>query len=458
PWDGSPASGLPAAVQLANRNLLKTDLTTAIRDHLDGVASDVSATASLRRLPMDQFEGAGRAAKRVVDNRFSRWLQPVALTPTQEAARHNFQFRGSGPNQTLFDSIDPAQRSAAGMSPAGDPLDLASWIAETDTAAETVQASHNFDKNRSSDEEDFLINEVLNPFVADPTNNADLIRYDLFGGFAIAADQVVAPSTVTAGLSDVSPGSGVPSPAERSARWEMWKLLVHEYLHKVTHPAFSRAAGRNRIMTEGFTEMFTKETLQAELPGAPNDPAIRDEVEGGSFGAPPAGIVGGYSPGSYGPYLARAENVRDTAIGPPGGENAVKAAYFQGHVEFLGLSPAGAALAPRTTPPDEVDVPAGITTLAQLSTAANVSEDDIRAANSGLTAAGPLPARLRVPGAREHLVVEARNVVGSPEPTAETKDQIARQNGVLPANLERANPGVDWATLTEGQKILIPRH
>ena len=450
-WDGASVGGVVTPAAQVKRDELKAELTQALRDHLTAAMPHINAKAGLRRLPMTEFEGAGRAAKQVTDNRFSAWTAPAVLTASQASVRHNFQFRGSGPDQTLFDAYDPAQRAATGHPI--DPDDLANWIAETDSAANTVQSSHNFDPNRGGEEQTFLQTEILDPFVA--ANRPDLEKYDTFG-FAISGDQIVAPSSVSGAFSDVAANPGEPSPAERRARWGMWALLVHEYLHTLAHPTFSLAARGNRIMTEGFTEMFTKETLEAELPNAPGNVALRTEIEGGDFGAPPAGIVPAYSAGSYAEYLTRAENIRDTAIGPPGGENAVKAAFFQGHVEFLGLTPSGAEAPARTGPPDQIAVPSGITTLSQLAAATGVSEAEIVAANSGFSPGDPLPAEMIVPGTREHIAVAARGFAGTIR--VESKAQIAAQNGVTESDLERANPGVNWSALTEGQRILIPKH
>src|SRR5262249_28031998 len=159
----------------------------------------------------------------------------------------------------------------------------------------------------------------------------------------ISGTRIVIGSSVTEGLSDVAVG-GVPSPAERGAKWDAFLTLVHEYIHTLEHPASKTASQGNRVVLEGFCEMFTREGRVPLLPGAGGDVALRTQVEGADHGAPPAGIVltPYATPPDYLTYVQQAEAIRDNAIGGPGGANAVKAAYFQGHVEFLGLTPAGA--------------------------------------------------------------------------------------------------------------------
>ncbi len=458
PWDGASTGGTVTPAAQAARAVLKRDLKDAMTNHLNSAMPGIRQVATARRLPMTAFEGAGRAAKQVTDARFGSWATAAALTPMQAGNRASFQFTASGPNPTLLDAYDPAQRTAAGH--AVNPEDLADWIANTHGNA--VQQAHHFNQATPGEQETFFVNEILTPFVN--SRRSDLEMYDLYG-FAISGDRIVLPSSVMEGMSDTPGAGGEPSPAERAAKWGAWKTLVHEYLHTLAHPVFEEVenAGQvnSRIMKEGFCELFTKEVLLAELPAAPGNVALRTAVEGGNYSPPTPDIVGTYDPGDYAEYLRHAENIRDTAIGGPGGANAVKAAYFQGHVEFLGLDPHGnwaTPASPGTT--DLIGVPAGITTLAALATATGASEAEIRTANPGLTPGAPLPASLNVPGCREHLVVEALNQVGTTiiGRQAETKAQIATQNGVTEAELDRANPSVNWTSLTSGQRILIPRH
>jgi hypothetical protein len=170
-----------------------------------------------------------------------------------------------------------------------------------------------------------------------------------------------------------------------------------------------------------------------------------------------------------------AEEVRDGMRGPDrstgrcssqrdgGGNNGAKAAYFQGHVELLGLSPTAPGVAgPIRARADEVAVPEGVTTIAALSVASGVPPAEISTANPGLTD-GAFPPTVRLPGCREHIVMGYSTTAPAPvESVAETRAQIAAQNGVTTAMLDRANPGVaaraGWGTLPAGTSDLNPRH
>ena len=107
-----------------------------------------------------------------------------------------------------------------------------------------------------------------------------------------------------------------------------------------------------------------------------------------------------------------------------------------------------------------MSIPPGVTTFVELEAASGVPEAEARKLNGGLSEPFTAGAKVKLPGCRDHLVVVDRDAAGPDVP--ETKQQIADQNGVTPAALEKANPKVTadgaWGTLTESQRILIPRH
>jgi hypothetical protein len=317
-------------------------------------------------------------------------------------------------------------------------------------------AAHNFDPERTSEGEGaWLRNEVITPFATAPANKADLERYDQFG-FGLQPE----PGKIV--LSPTTPGSslaagGAPNIADRSRMWRTWHTAVHEYLHNLVHPAFGRTV-RGPVMREGFTEYFTKGVLTKAAPVAHQNQGLVAKVEGGIFSPPttPA-LVGPYAtPKSYAANLSHVENV---AAKVPGGANAIRAAYFQGHVEKLGIDPATStfvAAPPATFDPSLVDVPAGMTDLNDVALRTGVPLGDIRTANPALKEKSPLPPKLHLPQVREHKVVgisDAGGVVAT-----EAAEQIAVQNGVSVDALKFANPAVNWGALIQGQKVLIPRH
>jgi peptidoglycan hydrolase-like protein with peptidoglycan-binding domain len=448
PWDGA---GSDAQAQ-ANRDALAAELTAALEAMVARAHPRAQERQRLRHVPVRDFEGAGNQAKRYVDATYGGLTSAAVLTRAQRHQRASFSFQAG---RTLLDTTDPSQYQV-------DVADTADWMAETGKDAKTATRAHSFDKSRSQQERSFLDTHVLAPFVARHRAQIELMdRYlfaTAFGGRVWMAPVIEASTD----FPDTPGADGSPSPAERRARWGEWETLVHEYIHTLEHPGFSDATRSRRIMTEGFCEMFTKEVLEQAIPAAKadSDPELRKGVEGSMpDGRPFPGfqptLVPDYSPGAYAEYLSHAEAVRDQ-LGA-GGRNAVRAAFFTGHVELIGLTPRGAAATPAAAGDDElVAVPEGIRSIGALAVLTGSSEETIRQANGNLPQGAPLPhGMVRVPGVRHHVVVEARD---GRERQTEGRAEIADQHGVTEAALERANPGVRWASLTAGQRILVPVH
>ncbi|MGH9133381.1 MAG: peptidoglycan-binding domain-containing protein, partial [Ilumatobacteraceae bacterium] len=423
-WDGR--------TDATKRQELQDELIAELQAHLDAKTPRMrdmeAAKAAGSVLSTQEREGAGAAAKRYADAQFGELASAAVLTRSQERARAAFRFE-AGVN--LLDASDPAVRPP-------DPRDLAEWMSDTDDDATDVQTNHHFNRRREGQGEPAFFERVMRDFIGRGTNEADLRRYDLFGFFFTqAGPRVLSQVAVlpTAEFTGDAPVHGGPSDAERAERWATWETLVHEYFHVLAHPAFSAAAAGNRILTEGFCELFTKAVLDGA--GAVDtakddaDSALRIDVEGGDFPGFNPAFVPEYDPGSYADYLAQAESI----VGSVGIE-AARVAFFLGHVELIGLNPDGSMVDPsgpdaaQEVGPGAVDIPDNITSVNGVSIMTGASESEIVAANVGLTADAPLPASahtdgLTVPGTSFHRVVASSDRRGS---TAETKELIARQH------------------------------
>src|SRR5690606_15708603 len=73
------------------------------------------------------------------------------------------------------------------------------------------------------------------------------------------------------------------------------------------------------------------------------DPALRREVEGGDFPGFDPRFVPDYSSGEYSDYVAQAGKIAAEV-----GMAALRAAFFLGHVEAIGLKPDGSMIDPST--------------------------------------------------------------------------------------------------------------
>lgn len=446
----------------AARDALKSELHAAMQTHLDDrrdtMVAREAAKAAGNVLSTREQEGAGRAAKRTVDDVFGSLASAAVLTTSQEQARAAFNFTA---DVNLLDASDPTVRPP-------DPVDLAEWMSETDDDASQAQADHHFNRRRRGQGEPAFFRVMIDEFVA--ANRADLERYDLFGfAFALSGPRVLTQIAVVGDdeFSDVPTQPGGVSEAERRMRWDSWETLVHEYIHTLAHPEFNRSHGGNRILVEGFCELFTKAVLltAGKIAAAQSDaePALRHEVEGGDLADFEARFVPEFDPGSYASYLARAEEIVAQV-----GMDAAEAAFFLGHVELIGLVPGGSGevidptdpAAARHLGPDKVVVPDTISTVNGVSILTGAPAAAIAGANPGLTLDGPLPASahtdgIEVPGTTYHRVLTARSRT---QRATETKADIADQHGITVAALVRANPALNHREPREGEWVLIPVH
>ncbi len=449
PWDGAGKS----ATATANRADLKTRMHAAMSAALARLAPDVEKWSKADRMPIKGLEPTGHEAKRLADDKFKPLVAAAARTKSQEAGLAAFDYT-AGVN--LFDAADKSARPP-------DAFQASGFLALSEPASKQAVADHHLDRDRTPAEKDFFYGEIVQEFADAKGNKEPLEKYHQFG-FSQAKDGKVLAQTT---LDDpkfpnkqVTPGE--PTPAVRHLQWKMLHTLVHEYIHLLEHPALRQARGNNDVLRVGFCEMFTKEVMVPVTAAAKGgDATIRIGVEGGDF---PKGfspdLIPDYAPADqYAEFLKNAEGVRD-ALGA-GGPAAVHAAFFQGHVELLGLTPEGKRAAPAAAGSDDlVTVPHVIHTPFALAVMTGSSPDAIMAANPGLKPNGPLPAKVHVPGCRYHRVAEAveREPGGGKvvDRQGERAEQIAEQNGITVADLERANPGLNKRVPKAGEELLIP--
>ena len=441
-WDG--------AGDIYKQVELHRDLTTAVRDHLDKATTEMKAREGSPRVPIASFEGVGRGAKKATDDNFGAWAGAAALTSTQRHDRASFSWKA---DRNLIDATDPRFNVP-------NPDFVVVWIVKNDPVAAKLAKAHSFDADRRA-ERDWLDTTIVQPFLS--ARRRDLERYWMFGfGMAPSDTMVFIPPVIyQPGVSGDRPAAGGPSPAERKTRWEMWAVLVHEYIHTLEHSAFQTARRNNDVLKEGFTHMFTEEVLNDWSPKAKadKDPALRGDVEGTDPKGKPwpgflPGLVPAFDPFPYEEPVAHAKKIRAIL----GNDTGLKAAFFQGHVEFLGLTPGGATAGAGRTP-GEVELPPSIATFEDAAALTGISALELAGNNPMAGEPFPPGTRLRAPGTRWHVVVESTGRYSSAgtDRAAETIEQIGFQNGVSPAMLRRANPGLDFAKVKAGEVVLIPR-
>ncbi len=477
PWDGS--TGAPGSA--AARATMQTELFGAYDAYLKFFRPRTVAALALPRVaftaPAAAAGGPGptptgvvdiaNQARTVLETRYNVSMDAAAISPAQLSGRSIRQ--ASGPGQNIFEASSEADRStltgAADLAPG-----VSWWLFENDAPgaagapksrrfATDILAAHHY-STQDPGAEQFRW-DVANAYAAastlNPNNRRQLIDYRMTNW----SEKGSKGSTLTSSFDSGKDRNR----AELGERWNIFKTAIHESIHLREHPAFEAAEQGRGTMQEGFVEMFTFATLNTDvLPRVRSGSVepLRRTVEGAlSTPAPDATLITNrVTPTQYALHRAQAERIRDGGAIAGGvahagvGEAAVRAAFFQGHVEYLGLEPTGAQLT--TLPPAGATpltrIPGGITGLDDLARRSGVPRQTIVRENPGIT--DTLPHTAVLSGCREHWVI-----------SGETRANIAAQHGVSETDLAQANPDIpidlatgNWSALPAGQRILIPVH
>jgi peptidoglycan hydrolase-like protein with peptidoglycan-binding domain len=289
----------------------------------------------------------------------------------------------------------------------------------------------------------------------------------LNGGGRAKATSMIRAWPAEAGTGTVFLQLRDPAYQDRVGMWSLFGTLIHEFMHLAAHPSYAAAAdaigGAARdVLIEGMDEHMTQQAWNAIRPTIAGDRPLRQAVEGSFFTEPvnAADYAAGSAIdqrilGSHYDSMAGAD-----AIAAQVGEPNVRAAYFMGHVECIGLGPstrgehslAGlASWAPGVGGvPDEYPVPGGGETVQEI-------QD-----RTGATSVADGTGTAFVDPAHRFTGGETLRVIGVRWHTAiaeDTRGQVATQHGIGQPALERANrlpaaPGT--APIAVGTVLLIP--
>jgi LysM repeat protein len=245
----------------------------------------------------------------------------------------------------------------------------------------------------------------------------------------------------------------------RSYRWDVFTTIIHEYIHVLRHPNFAAAQSQVnpsglQILKEGMDDLLRHDVWDstagnlegrvAQAAYAPN----RLIIEGAAYPFDATQVV--YHQ-DY-PQLTQARQIEAQV-----GINNIKAAYFLGQVELIGLGQGtltsstgnlaniGMWTTTDTTENDLVNVLPG-ETLAQLRNRFNAVNIQTTS-GAALPVVSPLPARVKIPGVRTVVVLNGQSLA-----------HIANINGVTVFELMRANNLTAAANPAVGTKLKIPLH
>jgi hypothetical protein len=406
-----PLTGVPAAfVDTVAGKTYRQDIMKKLDDVRAWMYPKNKTLLAGKKLPMSKFEGIGAEAKNQTDALFGQYAHgPAFIAGT----------RASGANL-----IDRSLQTP-------DPADLVRYLIHNQDEVLPVHTLHSAIPSRAT--EKAIIDLIITDYSA--ANKTELEVMDR--GW---------PALTGGGIVELQPFEGGTPDETRRILWRSFQTMIHEYLHTITHKNYADVAtniggAQESILIEGGTSLFTddvwKTIFPAEISANSN---LRANVEGTTMPFKPSVIPAI----SHYDQIAQARDIRSKV-----GDENMRAAYFAGHTELIGLGPTWTPTSGATSQTFTVP-PAGIATVADVANATGASAAGIAAAN-GIAATDAVTAgqQLTVPGIRVHIVLPGGT---------DTKTIIAQRNGVTETDLERANPGVNWSSLSEGQRIIIPVH
>jgi len=246
------------------------------------------------KLPMTRFEGIATEAKKQTDEVFGQYKQGPALSVAT--------------GRLIDRSLQPP-----------DAEDLVRYLITNQAEVLPVHTAHNAIPSETS--ELAIINAIIPSYAAAHKAELDII------------DQAW-PGIAHLGIVQIQPFAAATPHETRKVFWENFQTLIHEYLHTITHPDYSRKARslggfKQSILIEGGTSLFTDEIWRTIFPDEISaNVELRKNVEG-KIEPFDLSVI---PPISHYDQIAQARAI-ENEVGKPN----MKAAYFEGKTDLLGL-------------------------------------------------------------------------------------------------------------------------
>ena len=277
--------------------------------------------------PMARFEEIANAAKDETDQVFGSYARQPA-----------FQGPGVHGAGNLVDRFATMQQQQGAMSPAqrtASAHTFLEWIMNADRGIRTINDEHHAvpEQNPALG----LITPILNQIAADSTRCQQLL--DIDRGWEGAQDPALHRV-------EIQLFRGANSQEDRRILWDNFQILIHEYIHSLTHQnyhtfaetRYGYGARQYNTLIEGVTSAFT-EIAWTNIESRVSNQALRDRVEGTQNSQQP------FDPSTVPPVSNRRYGSYDQAMGLINvvGERNVYAAYFLGETNLIDPNPPSAA-------------------------------------------------------------------------------------------------------------------
>ena len=297
-----------------------------------------------KKMPMSAFEGSGQSAKKMVDQKFGQYSTARPFVAGTAASGANLIDR----------SLEPP-----------DAADLTRYLIHNQSGVLPVHRRHSAIPDRAA--EKAIIGALITSY-----STTNKVKLDVI-------DQAW-PGINFRGIVQIQPFEGKSDKQNRIIKWGKFQTLIHEYLHSVTHPNYTRVAGqigggKESILIEGGTSYFTDEVWKATFPAViSSDGTLRASVEG----AP-----GAYDPSVIPPIHHYDQIAQAKEISAAVGEANFKAAYFMGKTDLIGFPSVTPAAGVGAAGNHEFIVPpTGVQTLADVATETGATVEALAALNS----------------------------------------------------------------------------
>ncbi|MEX5635267.1 LysM peptidoglycan-binding domain-containing protein [Parafrankia sp. FMc2] len=425
----------------AAREEFAGDLRIALKAAIDAKEASISRKENARVIDLSHLLPAAAAAKEVVDEFFAEWVGNALVPAELAATRRNFTFTVGGDAPTIVSMADTATRRRLGRMT--EPVNMVDYLMGTDVVRALAEKHFFHYQNGTPEERDFYQKSVVEPFVAD--HSAALLRYE--ASEMSMSDPNTVRIFITPWVLDwAAEEAETESMAVAAKKWDTFVLLIHEYIHVLQHPLLPTATQRSVVVREGFCEYLAVKVTRHV--GSFSDERIQDlnrRITGQEHHRPSRAWLPDYSPtADYAPLVKRVTEAMGTV-----GENAIHAAFFQGHTEFLGTAVSHAGerypMPPVTMGPDGARrLPFPVTSGRRghdwISRGTGIPAETFAKLNADVAldeaksfVPDGMDLQISVPGFRAHRVLGLADGVG------ETWEQIARQNGTTVDELMRIN-------------------
>lgn len=283
-----------------------------IREYTKAYVTGKGAAERATVTPWARYEQVAKAAKEAVDATFGAYAQRPAFT-------------GGKNLRDVWEDVGKKQATFGSPERIGAAQGILAGLAETESGMTRIKEEHHAMPGRSP--EQGILESVLDDVARQ--HIPELLAIDR--GWPGTQDHKKHIVRIQRWRVD-DPGDAAHT-AQRRAFWELFQTMIHEYIHSLAEPRYTKFAEKQptdiyKVLIEGMTSLLT-EVAYSNID--PSDHLLRTQVEGEDLGRLPFddATVPDITSGRYEQY-----NRALAMVGVVGLPN-VYAAYFLGRIELI---------------------------------------------------------------------------------------------------------------------------